>query len=126
MHIRAGCEQPLDGSGVALTAAESRLDWHTSLDDALEAAETSGRPVLAVTLWKDGVCIHTLMAHDQGVDSLAVLPEQPLSHLRDLRARWELRICAAVAKATEKASGPPPARGPTARHAASPQLCVHR
>lgn len=46
----------LVASAVALTAAESRLDWHTSLDDALEAAETSGRPVLAVTLWKDGVC----------------------------------------------------------------------
>ena len=34
--------------------------------------------------------------------------QEPLSHLRDLRSRWELRLCAAVAKATEKARGPPP------------------
>ena len=37
--------------------------------------------------------------------------QEPLSHLRDLRSRWELRLCAAVAKATEKARGPPPATG---------------
>ena len=35
--------------------------------------------------------------------------QEPLSHLRDLRSRWELRLCAAVAKASEKARGPLPA-----------------
>lgn len=28
--------------------------------------------------------------------------QEPLSHLRDLCSRWELRLCAAVAKAAEK------------------------
>jgi hypothetical protein len=29
--------------------------WHGSLDDGLEAARKSGRPVLVVTGWKSGV-----------------------------------------------------------------------
>ena len=39
-------------SGVANAGADG---WHASLDDGLEAAKTSGRPLLVVTGWKSGV-----------------------------------------------------------------------
>jgi hypothetical protein len=29
--------------------------WHTSLDDGLEAAKKSGKPLLVVTGWKSGI-----------------------------------------------------------------------
>ena len=32
--------------------------------------------------------------------------QEPLSHLRDLRSRWELRLCSAVVKASDKAGLP--------------------
>ena len=46
--------------GLALTLAAaldaSALDgWLRSRDDGLAAAKKSGKPVLVITLWKDGV-----------------------------------------------------------------------
>ena len=51
--------------------------------------------------------------------------QEPLSHIRDLRSRWELRLCAAVAKASEKARGPLPAacRLPPAACCLLPAAC---
>lgn len=47
-------------SGAAMLAVPSALGaadgWHASLDAGLDAAKKSGRPVLAVTIWKQGVC----------------------------------------------------------------------
>jgi hypothetical protein len=40
-------------AAAAVRAADA---WHVGLDKAIEAARRSGRPVLAVTIWKAGVC----------------------------------------------------------------------
>lgn len=48
----------LGALAVALTAAldASALEgWLRSRDDGLGAAKKSGKPVLVITLWKDGV-----------------------------------------------------------------------
>lgn len=48
---------PLQGLVVLalLSTAFAADGWHASLDDGLEAARKSGRPVLVVTGWKSGV-----------------------------------------------------------------------
>ena len=39
-----------------VTAAGAAPDgWSASLEDGLAAAKKSGKPVLVITLWKDGV-----------------------------------------------------------------------
>ncbi len=43
------------GSG-GFAWAEDSLVWRSSLDDGLDAARQSGRPVLVLTIWKQGVC----------------------------------------------------------------------
>ncbi len=35
--------------------ALAREGWHRSPDDAVAASRTSGKPILLVTCWKDGV-----------------------------------------------------------------------
>lgn len=48
---------PLAVVGLLLLASSaSALDgWLSSRDEGLEAAAKSGKPVLVVTIWKDGV-----------------------------------------------------------------------
>ena len=47
------------GATLLLFAAAPKADaldgWLRSRDDGLEAAKKSGKPVLVITLWKDGV-----------------------------------------------------------------------
>ncbi len=40
---------------LASTASAIPEGWHKSMDDGLKAARASGKPLLVVTLWKDGV-----------------------------------------------------------------------
>ena len=42
---------------IALAAADAAAldDWLKSREDGLDAARESGKPVLVVTLWKDGI-----------------------------------------------------------------------
>lgn len=40
---------------LSAAAAASPQGWHRSKDDGIEAARKSGKPVLVVTLWKEGV-----------------------------------------------------------------------
>ena len=39
-------------SAVGLAGPEG---WHESLDDGLAAARKSGKPLLVITTWKDGI-----------------------------------------------------------------------
>ncbi len=45
----------LAGLVLAASAAALPAGWHKSMDDGLEAAAKSGRPLLVVTAWKSGV-----------------------------------------------------------------------
>ena len=38
-----------------LSAGAGAEGWHKSLDDGIEAAKKSGKPLLVVTGWKSGV-----------------------------------------------------------------------
>ncbi|MDA1195489.1 MAG: hypothetical protein O2894_09930 [Planctomycetota bacterium] len=40
---------------LAMPVARGAEGWHASIEKGLEAAGKSGRPVLVVTAWKDGV-----------------------------------------------------------------------
>lgn len=44
------------GKGLAIAWAEESLAWRSTLDDGCDAAKQSGRPVLVLTVWKQGVC----------------------------------------------------------------------
>ena len=43
------------GLGATGTTADVAEGWHKSMDDGLEAAKKSGKPLLVITLWKQGV-----------------------------------------------------------------------
>lgn len=57
MHLsRALASLVLLGAATTLFADAPKLEWHDDFDEAVQAAEKSGRPLLAVTLWREGVC----------------------------------------------------------------------
>ncbi len=40
---------------IASAAAAAPQGWHRTMDDGIEAARKSGKPVLVVTVWKEKV-----------------------------------------------------------------------
>jgi hypothetical protein len=55
MRVRWIASVALAGLALAAPSWAAPEGWHESIDDGLEAAAKSGKPLLVVTAWKSGV-----------------------------------------------------------------------